>query len=123
VLNFAQYESFAYVPFFPGAMLSPPPGHDKIRVTKGKLTEQDLLKALPNKNISSDQIAMVRILSTYAQDEEWIGFCSEELFEEKKAKRAKKKLRNKLDEYTELVKQRGYWENMLPTKLPSSISI
>ncbi|KAH9509996.1 hypothetical protein Btru_044801 [Bulinus truncatus] len=57
--NFPQYDEYAFPPVYPATLLGKPPTDPKAIVT-----EQDILKCLPNKEMTLEIMTMTKILST-----------------------------------------------------------
>jgi len=122
VVNFAQYESFGYVPAAPSCLLSPPPGWNKTPVKKGNVTMDDIFKALPTKNISVQQVAIVKFLSTYEESYERLGLYNHYQFTEEAAMKARTTFQNDLQLIGEEIEKRG-WDHMHPRLLPLSVAV
>jgi len=122
-LNFKQFESFGFIPFAPGAMFAPPPGHKMAKVTKGKLTEEDILKALPPRSVGLAQVGMINILSSFSAQDQTLGKNPEELFVEKEALAAFSSFQKKLEEIETKIRKRGDWTWLAPSRIPNSAAI
>jgi len=123
VVNFAQYESFAFVPMAPACLMEAPPGWDKSTpVEKGKLTEKDLMKMLPSKGITVRQVAQMYVLAQFAPIVEFFGDYYEFYFTEKAALEAKTRFQKKLKEIAVKIEKRSpKWDHMHPfTRLTQS---
>ncbi|KAH9509995.1 Arachidonate 12-lipoxygenase, 12R-type [Bulinus truncatus] len=57
--NFPQYDEYAFPPVYPATLFGKPPTDPKATVT-----EQDILKCLPNKEMTLEIMTMTKILST-----------------------------------------------------------
>jgi len=123
VLNFSQYETFAFVPFSPGTIFLPPPGQDGKPVKRGTLQMKDIFKALPTQGIAARQVAVLYLLAQYSSTDNRLGDYSEELFIEDEPKQAIKKFKERLTHVSDTIKKRGIWDNMLPEKIPNSTAI
>ena len=62
-INFGQYDMYAFVPNAPATLRQPPPSK------KGAAGYSDLLKALPDKKDTANQIAVSNLLSQYSEGE------------------------------------------------------
>jgi len=121
VVNFPQWESFAFVPASPSTILRPPPGFDKQPVKKGQLTMHDIFKALPTQDICAFHIVQMYIITQYSSADEWIGVYSEYRFVDEEAQKAKKEFQEELRKLGEEIDKRG-WDHMHPKKMPSSVA-
>jgi len=121
VVNFAQYESFAFVPMAPACILKTPPGWDKKPVEKGKLTDKDLMEMLPTRGITVKQIAQMYILSQFTPSVEVLGDYYEFYFVEKSILEAKAKFQKRLKEIGVKIEKRG-WDHLHPRKCPQSVA-
>ena len=64
-VNFGQYTYYSFVPNSPFTLHEPPPAE------KGKLTYQELMKALPNEKETKLITVLTNLLSAYSPDEVW----------------------------------------------------
>lgn len=123
VLNFTQYENYAFIPSAPGSLYIAPFGHPNSTWARGKLTMRDIFVALPPKVLCSKQIAMSYVLSQYSSEDQMLGNYTESYFTEPKTAIALENYRKKLASVTKTITERGEWENFLPSKIPNATAV
>lgn len=124
VLNFAQYDTFGYIPNSPGTLMAPVPGHDGTPVEKGKMSKlEDIMAWMPNKSISAFQVGNHYLLAQYTDADQFLGTFGEQLFVEAAALGAQKRFKDACDAFEAKVKARGGWDHSLPSKIPMSTAI
>jgi arachidonate 5-lipoxygenase len=123
VLNYTQYDSFAFIPAVPGSLRQKPPAYDGQEYVKGTITKDYVIQAFPDDDLCIAQIAIVKLLSSYSEEDDMLGQYPECLFVEKEALNAIDAFQKKLREVDDEILKRGDWEWLRPSKVPNSISI
>jgi len=122
VLNFAQYDSFAFIPAAPPALYITPPIM-RGKWVKGKITMDDLYKGLPSKAHTVKQIALVYILSQYSTDDATLGNYPEHTFIEPEVLNAMAEFKRDLKAVGDEIDKRKHWSHLHPKKIPNSTAI
>jgi len=116
VLNWAQWESFAFVPFAPSALYIIPPGYNKTKVDKSQITEKFIMKSLPKFTPTALQIAEMYIITQYSPNaDEFLGDYNEFRFGNEKAIELLANFKVDMNEYGKFIEKRG-WDHMHPVK-------
>jgi len=126
VLNFTQYDNFAFIPAAPPALYVPPPAMREKKWKKGDLKMEELYKALPPKAHSSKQIALVYILSQYSGDDVMLGSYPENLFTESIISGQLgyiQEFREELETIGIDIEKRKHWAHFHPKRIPNSTAI
>eukprot|EP01130_Rhizamoeba_saxonica_P003729 TRINITY_DN1550_c0_g1_i2.p2 TRINITY_DN1550_c0_g1~~TRINITY_DN1550_c0_g1_i2.p2 ORF type:complete len:242 (-),score=52.26 TRINITY_DN1550_c0_g1_i2:423-1148(-) len=123
-VNFGQYDTFGNIPFCSASMFSEPPGHNGAKVDKTSFTYDHIINCLPNKEISSQQVAIMYVLSSYSDAEDvYLGDYDEMLFTEHEALACFEQFRDDLRIIEDTINERNDWTKMIPSKIPSSPAI
>jgi hypothetical protein len=123
-MNFAQFESFSFVPFSPAHLAEPVPWADPEAPSElGKATMDDLVHRLPSRHSSAMQVATLFLLSQYTENEEmllgprkWPMWGATPFGPEERLQQTLKEIEQRIDE-------RGSWFFMKPSKVPLSTAI
>ncbi len=86
------------------------------------------MQTLPDKAFSSRQIAIGYVLSSYNENDTFLGDYKELLFYEKEARDVVSQFQKELKEAGEIIKERNTqrevpYDLLLPEKIPNSITI
>ncbi len=122
VSNYSQFSTYAFVPNQPASLMLEPPSE------KGNTDLKRIMKTLPDKAFSSRQIAIGYVLSSYNENDTFLGDYKELLFYEKKARDVVSQFQKELKEAGEIIKERNTqrevpYDLLLPEKIPNSITI
>lgn len=121
-LNFGLMDAHSFVPFTPSIMRLPPP------TKKNEATLNSIINTLPNKSQASQQIALMYVLSQFAEDERFLGDMTQALLTGKDAEDAISRFQTSLQEISDSIKTRNAslelpYINLLPGRIPDSIAI
>lgn len=90
---------------------------------KGLLTMKDIFAALPPKNVSANQIAVLYVLSSYSGDEQMLGQYVDNFFTEDALVKAAAQFKENLMEIEREIQARGSYLYIRPSKVPNSTAI
>ncbi|XP_015762909.1 PREDICTED: allene oxide synthase-lipoxygenase protein-like [Acropora digitifera] len=121
-VNFSQMDTYGFVPNSPALMRQPPP------TQKGKVTEEDIMKCLPNHNQTGVTIATLYNLTLFS-DARFLGDYSDGVFRnETKARDAILHFQENLQRLSRSITERNKtlefpYIHLLPERVPNSIDI
>ncbi|KAG8229784.1 hypothetical protein J437_LFUL005865 [Ladona fulva] len=118
--NFQQYEAYGFVPNYPGKLLGLPPEEDR------ELTEEDIIKYLPDKRSTLDIMVITKLLSMKGTKS--LGDFEVQYLFDPRSVNAAKEFRMNLEILSHVIDERNLtrkykfdWLN--PKIVPNSISI
>ncbi|KAF6041049.1 ALOX5 [Bugula neritina] len=119
-VNFGQYNQYAYPPNYPTDL------HESRPTNKEPLTEDYLVKALPNKHQTTDVMMITDILSQKATNS--LGDFETQYAYDKTSVNALISFQGELKSISEIIKQRNNtrsnpYDILLPEHIPNAISI
>ncbi|KAH9509998.1 Arachidonate 12-lipoxygenase, 12R-type [Bulinus truncatus] len=119
--NFGQYDEYGFPPNYPLTLLGEPPVDPK-----AVITEQDILKALPDKETTLDTLTISKVLSTKGTRS--LGDFEVQYIVDPKAKVVVDSFRKEISEISQIIKARNKerlpkFKYLDPEFIPNSISI
>jgi len=123
VLNYKQFDSFAFVPFSPGSIFKKPLGFDKELVDKNTITEDHIFSSLPPREVAIQQVSIMYVLSSYSGEDSRIGAYEKVYFTDSDSLLAITNFRNELASIENEIRIRGVWLNLLPSNIPCSTAV
>jgi len=118
IVNYPGIESFSWTPFTPPQIKGP------LLTNKGKITEKDILNALPDFRVSGQIVALLAVLGMYLKDDLAFGTFPESLFKGEEFEDAHYNLQNRIHEIKEaILKNHPEWDHTLPEKIRNSVSV
>lgn len=121
-VNFGLLDVAGFVPNTPSLMRQPPP------TKKNEATLSTIMATLPSKNQAVQQIALLYVLSRYAEDERFIGDITHSLLTGDEEDAAMTRFQAALHEISASIKARNAslelpYINLLPERIPNSIGV
>ncbi|XP_020618720.1 allene oxide synthase-lipoxygenase protein-like isoform X2 [Orbicella faveolata] len=121
-VNFGLMDVTGFVPFTPSLMRQPPP------TKKNEATLKSIMKTLPNKSQAVEQIALVCVLTRFAEDERFLGDITHSLLTGDAEDDAITRFQRALQKISDSIKARNAsldlpYINLLPERIPDSIGI
>lgn len=121
-VNFGLMDVTGFVPFTPSLMRQPPP------TKKNEATLKSIMATLPNKSQASQQIALVYVLTRFADDERFLGDITHSLLTGDEEDDAITRFQCALQGISDSIKDRNAsldlpYINLLPERIPDSIGI
>eukprot|EP01116_Phalansterium_solitarium_P011626 TRINITY_DN2736_c0_g1_i2.p1 TRINITY_DN2736_c0_g1~~TRINITY_DN2736_c0_g1_i2.p1 ORF type:complete len:215 (+),score=80.23 TRINITY_DN2736_c0_g1_i2:367-1011(+) len=124
VVTFTQYGSFGFVPAAPAALYAPLPGDKGREVLKGRLTNEDILAALPPKEQALQQLAGVWLLSNYSEHDDYLStYQPEQLFSDPEAVEVFAQFHSRLKGLANTINVRKTWPYFSPSNVTTSITM
>jgi hydroperoxy icosatetraenoate dehydratase/isomerase len=123
VVNFAQYDSFGFVPATPAALDKEPPGWKGVSFNKADISYKWILAAMPSQQKCAEQVTILHVLSSYSSTDEMLGNYNSSLFVEKQALQVIDTFSKKLKQISEKIASRNTWDHLNPDKVPNSTAI
>ncbi|KAH9509992.1 hypothetical protein Btru_044797 [Bulinus truncatus] len=119
--NFPQYDEYAFPPVYPATLFGKPPTDPKAIVT-----EQDILKCLPDKEQTLEIMTMTKLLSTKGTRS--LGDFEVQYIVDPKAVAVVESFRKNISEISQIIKERNKqrypkYKYLDPEFIPNSISI
>ncbi|KAL2096941.1 hypothetical protein ACEWY4_006148 [Coilia grayii] len=121
-VNNGQLDFGGWMPNFPSALGKPPPKE------KGQTTEATILQTLPNKTITANSMAIIKLLSKQSKDFRALGDFPDELFDEAAPCSAIKEFQKDLKALEATIEQRNDtitlpYVYLLPKNIENSVAI
>ncbi|KAL3883129.1 hypothetical protein ACJMK2_029422 [Sinanodonta woodiana] len=121
-VNFGQADYYIFGPNYPSAMRTPPP------TKKGSTTMASIMAALPVKADQALAVAFANYLSTYAENEVYLGDYPDAYFSEASMRRIKDEFQQSLKRISEQMKTRNRkmdipYYYLLPERVPNSVAV
>jgi len=118
LLIIQELKVFSWTPFTPPQIKGP------LLTNKGKITEKDILNALPDFRVSGQIVALLAVLGMYLKDDLPFGTFPESLFKGEEFADAHYNLQNRIDAIKEaILKNHPEWDHTLPEKIRNSVSV
>ncbi|KAL3883125.1 hypothetical protein ACJMK2_029418 [Sinanodonta woodiana] len=121
-VNFGQADYYTFGPNYPSAMRTPPP------TKKASTTMASIMAALPVKADQALAVAFANYLSTYSEDEVYLGEFPDVFFAETAVLKLQEEFRQELKKISEQIKTRNQkmdipYYYLLPERVPNSVSV